>query len=68
MADVNGTTYFGVSKFVTADVRLRYRFDSHWSAAAGVGHHHTYRSGWKGLCERRCGDARAHGDQRHRTA
>jgi iron complex outermembrane receptor protein len=35
-ADVNGFTYFGVSKFLTADLRLRYRFDAHWSAAAGI--------------------------------
>jgi iron complex outermembrane recepter protein len=34
--DVNGQTYQGVSQFVTADVRLRHRFDKQWSAAIGI--------------------------------
>ncbi|TWI70101.1 iron complex outermembrane receptor protein [Pseudoduganella lurida] len=35
-SDPNGFTYMGVSRFLVADVRLRYRFDRHWSAALGV--------------------------------
>ena len=34
--DVNGPTYQGVSQFVTADVRIRHRFDKQWSAAIGI--------------------------------
>ena len=34
--DVNGQTYQGVSQFVTADVRIRHRFDKQWSAAIGI--------------------------------
>jgi iron complex outermembrane receptor protein len=35
-SDVNGFTYQGVSKFTTADVRLLYRINKQWSAAAGI--------------------------------
>ena len=35
-ADVNGSTYMGVSEFFVADVRLRYQHDKHWSAAFGI--------------------------------
>ena len=34
--DVNGQTYQGVSQFVTADLRIRHRFDKQWSAAFGI--------------------------------
>ena len=35
-ADVNGSTYQGVSKYLTADLRIRYRIDRQWSAAFGI--------------------------------
>ncbi len=35
-SDTNGDTYTGVSDFLVADVRLRYRFSRQWSAALGV--------------------------------
>lgn len=35
-ADVNGSAYQGVSKFLTADARLRWQIDRQWSAAFGV--------------------------------
>ena len=35
-SDPHGDTYTGVSRYLVADVRLRYRFDKHWSAALGV--------------------------------
>ena len=35
-ADVNGSTYMGVSQFVTADLRIRHRFSKQWSAAFGI--------------------------------
>lgn len=35
-SDPHGDTYTGVSAYTVADVRLRYRFDRHWSAAVGV--------------------------------
>ena len=35
-ADVNGTTYQGVSEYLTADLRIRYRIDRQWSAAFGI--------------------------------
>jgi iron complex outermembrane receptor protein len=34
--DTNGDTYMGVSDYLVADVRLRYRFDRQWSAAVGI--------------------------------
>lgn len=35
-ADVNGFAYQGVSKFLTADLRVRWQLDRQWSAAFGV--------------------------------
>lgn len=35
-ADVNGYAYQGVSKFLTADLRVRWQIDRQWSAAFGV--------------------------------
>ena len=34
--DTHGDTYMGVSDYLVADVRLRYRFDRQWSAAVGI--------------------------------
>ncbi|QCP15012.1 TonB-dependent receptor [Pseudoduganella umbonata] len=35
-SDPNGFTYMGVSRYFVADVRVRYRFDAHWSGALGI--------------------------------
>jgi len=35
-ADINPDTYQGFGSYFVADARVRYRFDRHWSAAAGV--------------------------------
>ncbi|WEF35380.1 TonB-dependent receptor [Pseudoduganella chitinolytica] len=35
-SDPNGQTYMGVSDYLVADLRLRYRFDAHWSGALGI--------------------------------
>ena len=35
-SDVRGDTYTGVSDYLVADVRLRYRFDRQWSMALGI--------------------------------
>jgi iron complex outermembrane receptor protein len=35
-SDVNGYAYTGVSKFLVADVRARYRFSRQWSASLGI--------------------------------
>lgn len=35
-SDPNGETYMGVSDFVVADARLRYRLDRQWSVAVGI--------------------------------
>ncbi|MBX9613504.1 MAG: TonB-dependent receptor [Burkholderiales bacterium] len=35
-SDVNGFTYQGVSRFLTADLRVRYQIDRQWSAAFGI--------------------------------
>ncbi len=35
-SDPNGATYFGFSKFLVADLRLRYKFDKQWSGSLGV--------------------------------
>jgi iron complex outermembrane receptor protein len=35
-SDVNSYTYMGVSKFLTADLRLRWQIDRQWSAAVGI--------------------------------
>jgi iron complex outermembrane receptor protein len=34
--DVNGHTYTGFESFTVADLRVHYRLDRHWAAAAGV--------------------------------
>jgi iron complex outermembrane recepter protein len=35
-ADVNGRAYMGVSRYATADLRLLWKIDRHWSAAFGI--------------------------------
>ncbi len=35
-SDVNGMAYMGVSDYLVADLRVRYRFDRHWTASVGV--------------------------------
>ena len=35
-SDTNGDTYMGVSDYLVTDVRVRYRFNKQWSAAAGI--------------------------------
>ncbi|CAN7452327.1 TonB-dependent receptor [Pseudoduganella sp. LjRoot289] len=35
-SDPNGSTYTGVSDYLVADVRVRYRFDHHWSGSLGI--------------------------------
>jgi iron complex outermembrane receptor protein len=35
-ADVNGFSYQGVSKYATADLRVRYQIDRQWSVAVGI--------------------------------
>ncbi len=35
-SDPNGETYMGVSRYLVADVRLRYKFTRQWSAALGI--------------------------------
>ncbi|MDB5962941.1 MAG: TonB-dependent receptor [Massilia sp.] len=35
-SDTVADTYMGVSDYLVADVRLRYRHDKHWSAAIGI--------------------------------
>jgi iron complex outermembrane receptor protein len=35
-ADINDYAYQGVSKYYTADVRLHYKVNQHWSAAFGI--------------------------------
>ena len=35
-SDPNGGTYMGVSDFLVADARVRYRMNRHWTASAGV--------------------------------
>jgi iron complex outermembrane receptor protein len=35
-SDANGATYMGVSDYLVADVRLRYRFDHRWTASVGI--------------------------------
>ncbi|MDN3922734.1 TonB-dependent receptor [Roseateles violae] len=41
-ADVNGFAYMGVSKFASADLRLLWRLDRHWSAAFGIDNLNDY--------------------------
>ena len=42
-ADVNGYTYMGVSEYLTADVRVRYRVDRHWVASFGIDNLNNYQ-------------------------
>jgi iron complex outermembrane receptor protein len=35
-SDPNGRTYMGVSDYLVADVRLRYRFNRQWTASVGI--------------------------------
>ncbi len=42
-ADVNGFTYQGVSRFFTADARVRYQIDKNWSAAFGIDNLNNYK-------------------------
>lgn len=35
-SDPNGSTYMGISDYLVADVRLRYRFNRQWTASVGV--------------------------------
>jgi hypothetical protein len=42
-SDTNGYAYTGVSPFLVADARLRYRFDRNWSASLGVDNPHELR-------------------------
>lgn len=35
-SDINEFTYTGVSRFVVADLRVRYKIDQQWSAAIGI--------------------------------
>ncbi|MFL6706965.1 MAG: TonB-dependent receptor [Massilia sp.] len=35
-SDVNGDTYMGVSDYLVADLRVRYRFDRHLTASLGI--------------------------------
>jgi iron complex outermembrane receptor protein len=42
-ADTNGFSYTGVSKFFVTDVRVRYKVDRHWTAAAGVDNLNNYK-------------------------
>ncbi len=35
-SDPNGFAYMGVSRYLVADARVRYRFDDHWSGALGM--------------------------------
>ncbi len=41
-ADVNGFTYQGVSKYITADLRVHYRVTRQWSAAIGIDNLNNY--------------------------
>jgi iron complex outermembrane receptor protein len=42
-ADVNGTTYQGVSEFFTTDVRVRYKAGKNWSASFGIDNLNNYQ-------------------------
>lgn len=42
-ADVNGTTYQGVSEFFTTDVRVRYKASKNWSASFGIDNLNNYQ-------------------------
>jgi len=42
-SDVNGFTYQGVSRFFTADLRVRYQIARQWSAAFGIDNLNNYQ-------------------------
>ena len=42
-ADVNGFTYQGVSKYITADVRVRYVMAKQWTASFGIDNLNNYQ-------------------------
>ena len=42
-ADVNGYTYQGVSKYITADVRVRYVMAKQWTASFGIDNLNNYQ-------------------------
>lgn len=42
-ADINGFTYQGVSKYLTADVRMHYKIDARWTAAVGIDNLNNYQ-------------------------
>jgi iron complex outermembrane receptor protein len=42
-ADVNGSTYQGVSKFFTTDLRVRWQATKQWSAAVGIDNLNNYQ-------------------------
>ena len=42
-ADVNGTTYQGVSEFFTLDARVRYKAGKNWSASFGIDNLNNYQ-------------------------
>ena len=42
-SDVNGFTYQGVSRFFTADLRVRYRVARQWTAAFGIDNLNNYQ-------------------------
>lgn len=42
-ADVNGTTYQGVSKFFVVDLRLQYKVAKQWTAALGIDNLNNYQ-------------------------
>jgi iron complex outermembrane receptor protein len=42
-SDPNGFTYQGASKYFTADLRVVYRLDAQWSAAAGIDNLNNYK-------------------------
>jgi iron complex outermembrane receptor protein len=42
-SDPNGFTYQGASKYFTADLRVVYRLDAQWTAAAGIDNLNNYK-------------------------
>jgi len=42
-SDPNGFAYQGASKYFTADMRITYRIDRHWSAAFGIDNLNNYQ-------------------------
>ena len=41
-SDPNGSAYQGASKYFSTDLRLRWQFDRHWSAALGIDNLNNY--------------------------